>query len=211
MMRFIAHIISSLFHPLLMATFCCVLLFFGLTDTIYFVFTPIRIKLVLIITVFSFTFLLPLLNLLVLYKLNYVSSLYLTNRRERALPLIITAMCYFGLYYLIQDFSIWPAIKLLILGGGVSIMCAGIISIKWQISTHMIGIGGLIGVLLAICYFMQLPILLPIALLIVLAGFIGTARLQLNAHTPAQVYVGFLVGCTIQFVLFFVAQMLIFI
>jgi hypothetical protein len=75
-----ANIISHLFHPLLMATYGCLIVFFGLTDTIYFIFTPFKLKLILTFTIFSFTFLLPVLNLLILYKLGYVSSLNYIKR-----------------------------------------------------------------------------------------------------------------------------------
>ncbi len=206
-----ANIISHLFHPLLMATYGCLIVFFGLTDTIYFIFTPFKLKLVLTFTIFSFTFLLPVLNLLILYKLGYVSSLMVEHRRERTFPLLMTSLCYFGLFYMIYDFNIWPAIKLFILGGGLCIFFAAIVTLWWQISAHMIGIGGLIGALSAICYFMQMPILMAICACLIIAGCIGFARLKLNAHTPAQVYVGFIFGCLVQFSLFFLAQSITFV
>ena len=206
-----ANIISHLFHPLLMATYGCLIVFFGLTDTIYFIFTPFKLKLVLTFTIFSFTFLLPVLNLLILYKLGYVSSLMVEHRRERTFPLLMTSLCYFGLFYMIYDFNIWPAIKLFILGGGLCIFFAAIVTLWWQISAHMIGIGGLIGALFAICYFMQMPILMAICACLIIAGCIGFARLKLNAHTPAQVYVGCIFGCLVQFSLFFLAQSITFV
>lgn len=207
----ITNIISHLFHPLLMATYGCLIVFFGLTDTIYFIFTPFKLKLVLTLTIFAFTFLLPVLNLLILYKLGYISSLKIESRKERTFPLLMTALCYFGLFYMLYDFNIWPVIKLFILGGGLCIFCAAIITLWWQISAHMIGVGGLIGALLAICYFMQTPILIAICTCFIAAGLIGFARLNLKAHTPAQVYMGFVFGCLIQFSLFFLAQSITFV
>ena len=210
-MKNIAHFISYVFHPLLMATYGCLIVFFGLTNSIYFVFTPLKLKLVLTLTVFAFTFLLPALNLLILYKLNYISSLKLENRKERTFPLIMTSLCYFGLFYMIYDFNIWPAIKLFIFGAGFCILSAAIITLWWQISAHMIGVGGLIGALFAISYFMPIPIFTVLSVCLVLAGSIGFARLQLNAHTPNQVYAGFVFGCLAQFSLFFIAQSLTFV
>jgi hypothetical protein len=207
----IANIISYLFHPLLMATYGCLIVFFGLTDTIYFIFTPLKLKLILTLMVFAFTFLMPVLNLLILHKLNYVTSLKIENRQERTFPLIMTSLCYFGLFYMIYDFNIWPAIKLFILGAGLCIFFAAIINLWWQISAHMIGIGGLIGALLAICFYMQMPVLMAICVCLIIAGGVGFARLQLNAHTPRQVYVGFIFGCFMQFSLFFLAQSITFV
>lgn len=207
----VASFISHLFHPLLMATYGCLIVFFGLTDTIYFIFTPLRLKLILTLVIFAFTFLLPVLNLLILYKLNYISSLKIENRKERTYPLLMTALCYFGLFYMIHDFNIWPAIKLFVLGAGLCILFTAIINLWWQISAHMIGVGGLIGALLAICWFMQMPILIAICGCLIMAGSIGFARLKLKAHTPAQVYLGFIFGCLMQFSLFFLAQSITFV
>ena len=201
-MQKIATLFSYLFHPLLMATYGCLIIFFGLYTSIYAVYTPFKTKLVITLMVFVFTFLIPLLNLLILYKLNYISSLHLEKRNERVYPLIMTALCYFGLFYLIYDFNIWPAIKLFVLGGGICILLTAIITIWWQISAHLVGIGGVLGVMLALSYYMQMPIFAAISGCILFAGGIGFARLQLRAHTPIQVYVGFIVGCVLQFSLF---------
>jgi len=202
-MKKFATVISYVFHPLLIATYGCILVFFCLTNSIYYIFTPLKLKFVITLTVFAFTFLLPVLNLLILYKLNYISSLKLEIRRERIFPLMMTALCYFGLFYMVYDFNIWPAIKLFILGGGICIFVAAIIHIWWQISAHMIGIGGLIGVLLGMSYFLQLPVFTGISACILLAGIIGFARLCLQAHTQSQVYAGVIFGCLVQFSLFF--------
>ncbi|MDF2448630.1 MAG: putative rane protein [Bacteroidota bacterium] len=205
-MKTVARFISYICHPLFMATYGSLIVFFGLTNSIFFMFTPIKVKLVLVLTIFSFTFLLPALNLLILYKLNYVSSLKIENRKERTFPLIMTSLCYFGLFYMIYDFNIWPAVKIFILGGGLCILFTAIINMWWQISAHMIGIGGVCGVLFALSYFMNLPMLNILSSCLVLAGIIGFARLQLDAHTASQVYSGFILGSLIQFSLFFVAQ-----
>ena len=210
-MKSIASIISYLFHPLLMATYGCLIVFFGLTNTIYFLFTPLKLKLILILVVFAFTFLLPVLNLLILHKFKYVSSLKIDKQSERTFPLVMTALCYFGLFYMLFDFNIWPAVKLFILGGGICISANAIINIWYKISAHMIGIGGLIGSLLALCYYMQIQILVIISIFIVLAGCIAFSRLFLKAHSPAQIYVGFILGCVLQFSLFYLAQTITFV
>ncbi len=205
-MRKFAKIISYLFHPLLMATYGCILVFFGLTNSIYSIFTPLRVKIIITLTVFAFTFLLPVLNLLVLYRFKFISSLTLDDRRERIFPLITTALCYFGLYYMLYDFNIWPAIKIFILGAGVCILIAALIHLRWQISAHMIGIGGLVGVMIALSCFMQLQLFMALSGCLLLAGFIGFSRLFLNAHTQSQVYAGFVCGLGLQLFMFYLAQ-----
>jgi len=206
-----ARFISVAFHPLLMATYGCLLLFFGMSNSIYFIFTPLKVKLIMTLMVFAFTFLLPVLNLLVLLKLRYISSIHIENRRERVFPMLLTAICYFGLFYMIYEFNIWPAIKIFVLGGGICITLGALISTRWQISAHSIGVGGLLGAMLAISYFVQIPMFGTLTAVILLAGIIGFARLRLQAHTPSQVYSGFFLGCAIQFLLFYVAQIVTFV
>lgn len=210
-MKSLANIISYIFHPLLIATYACLMVFFMLRDSVYFLFTPFKLKLIITLTVFVFTVLLPMLNLLILQKLNYVTSLKIEKRSERFFPLLITSFCYLGLFYVLYDFNIWPVIKLFILGAGVCILLAAVITKWWQISTHMIGIGGMLGLLIALCYFMQMPILGFISVCIIEAGLVGFSRLYLNAHTPKQIYVGFSLGCSVQFLLYYLAQNITFV
>ena len=61
-------------------------------------------------------------------------------------------------------------------------------------------IGGMIGCILSVCYNIKglnLPVLFMI--LFILAGCLGVSRLMLNKSTPAQVYVGFLVGSVVSY------------
>lgn len=205
-MTFLANFFSYVFHPLLMVTYACLFILFGIDYSMFYIFTPLKLKLVIIVLVFVFTFLIPLLNLLILYKLNYITSFKIQERRERTLPLLATALCYVSLFYLLFDFAIWPSIKLFILGGALSISITAIINYWWQISAHMIGIGGFLGIIIALCVYMQLPILLPISGVVLASGFVGFSRLHLNAHSAAQVYVGFTIGLTLQFLLFYIAH-----
>jgi len=58
---------------------------------------------------------------------------------------------------------------------------------------------------------MQMPVFVALSICLIVAGCVGFARLQLNAHTPNQVYAGFAFGCLVQFSLFFLAQSLTFV
>lgn len=205
-MKQLANIISYLFHPLLITTYGCIIIFFGITNSMFFVFTPLKLKFAIVATVFAFTFLMPLLNLLILVKLNYVSSYMAENRKERTFPYLATALCYFGLFYLIYEFPIWPTVKLFVLVGAIGILLTAIINLWWQISAHMVAIGGMLGVVIALCVFMQIPLLEFISLIILISGLIGFARLYLKAHTSSQVYAGFFIGIVVSLSLFSLAH-----
>lgn len=77
---------------------------------------------------------------------------------------------------------------------------ATIITYFWKISLHMIGLGGLLAYILLLLFVRGLQYGLPseidilLSSVILLSGIVGSARLYLCAHTPAQVYVGYIVG-----------------
>jgi hypothetical protein len=204
-MRFLAHLFSYVFHPLLMGTYFCLFIFFGMNESMFYIFTPFKLKFIITIIVFVFTFLIPMLNLFILVKLKYVSSFQLEEQTQRTFPLLATTFCYFGLYYMLLDFSIWPFFKLFILGSSISILVVSIINYWWKISAHMIGIGGFSGVLIVFGMYMQLPVLTILSFSFLIAGIVGFSRLKLSAHNSSQIYSGFFVGLGIQVVLFYLA------
>ena len=80
-------------------------------------------------------------------------------------------------------------------------MISTIITYFWKISVHAIGISGIIGVLTRIAFSVQsIELLIFLMIGLILSGFVMSARLSLNAHTPKQIYMGFLVGFLISFI-----------
>jgi membrane-associated phospholipid phosphatase len=82
-------------------------------------------------------------------------------------------------------------------------VCIGLvtlITLFWKISAHAVGTGGLLGFLFGIVYsFAAVELLYPTLVCVLAAGLLLSARLYLNAHTPAEVGAGFLLGLTICF------------
>ena len=208
--RSFALFISTLLHPLLMATYGCLLLFFVIHDSVFDYLTPFETKWRISLIVFMFSFLFPCLNIYILYKLKRLKSLNLSDPRDRSCPYVITSLFYFGLFYLLIDINIWNSLKLFIVGGGIAILLTAVINLRYKISAHMVGIGGLLGVLMSISYLIKFDMTLFYILVILMAGFIAFARLRLEEHRPSQIYTGFLLGFIIQISLFFVLQKTIF-
>ncbi len=152
--------------------------------------------------IFSFSFILPVINIYILYRLNRISSLRLEDQKERTFPYVLTSCFYFGLFYLFLDLSVWPSIKVLIFGGGLSILFTALINIKYKISAHMVGIGGLLGSLIVVSYVLKYNAVPQLSVLVLLAGIIATCRLYLKAHEPKQIYSGFFLGFLTQISVF---------
>ena len=198
-------------HPLLMASYLCLLFFFGIHNTIYDYLTPFETKWRISVIVFLFSFIFPVLNVFILVKLKRIPNLTLSNQKDRTFPLFITALFYFGLFYLILDINIWNSIKLFIFGGAICILITALINLNYKISAHMVGLGGTLGVLISVSYLIQFDLTPYYIILIILTGLVAFARLFLNEHKPAQLYLGFFLGLIIQSVLFFGLQKLAFV
>ena len=116
------------------------------------------------------------------------------SSNERIIPLIINAFLYYLTYYLLSRYNTPDVIRVYILAGAVCIFMAIVISWKWKISLHMIGIGALTGAVLSIAFRYRINLNLYFIVLIFISGLLGASRLQLNAHNPRQIYSGYLLG-----------------
>ncbi len=187
-----------------MCSYGSLLFFFFLRGSIYYYLTPTNLKWIISAMIFSFSFILPVINIYILFRLNRISSLRLENQEERTFPYVLTSCFYFGLFYLFLDLSVWPSIKVLIFGGGLSILFTALINLKYKISAHMVGIGGLLGSLIVVSYVLKYNAVPQIVFLVLVAGTIATCRLFLKAHEPKQIYSGFFLGLLTQISVFLV-------
>tara|TARA_B100001105_G_C22371326_1_gene435193 strand:- start:591 stop:1190 length:600 start_codon:yes stop_codon:yes gene_type:complete len=198
-MRF-SKILSFVFHPVLMPTYAILLLLYF--SKVFSQFMPIEQKTHLINLTLIFTLLLPLLGVFLLKKLKIVSSIYMENQKERKWPLLIAISSYYLLFRMFEFLYIHPIIIKLVLGAMLILFLAVIISNFWKISLHMLGIGGVFGAFLAFQYLFGGKLFL-IILLLLCSGLVAYARINENAHTLKQVYLGFLVGASVEFLIFY--------
>ena len=215
-MKRIAEIISVLFHPVFIPTlvFLLSIIFIPYCSIIY---SSPELFLILILT---FTTIIPLLvisimlNLIVssyfkklLLKINkYLHSIYpkdfkMKNSYERVYVLaVVFISSTFGYFYL-DDLGYFfgsSLIDLIYVSIMFQIIIALIISIKWKISLHMLGIGGLAGTMGAL--HMNFGGLFEVVSLSILAsGILGMIRIYQGSHNYLQIYIGFCVGFIFQF------------
>ena len=123
-----------------------------------------------------------------------IFSIHMSEKRERLVPLVITFLLYFFCYYLLARIPIPPLYQAFCLSAVISVLIALIITIKWKISIHMTGIGGIIGLIVFLIYSMRINLEFYLIISLLCAGLIGTARLQLKAHNPPELYTGFITG-----------------
>lgn len=180
-----------------MPTYGFAFMFF--TENYISMFIPtLLLKYIILGATFLFTFLLPTINALILLKMKHINSLEMETKKERIIPYGSTALYFFALCYLFYDAELPSLFKIVILGAGISILLTFFINFRWKISAHTVGIGGVAGAALGIMYRVQMDMTLAFICILLLSGLVAYARLKLNAHTPAQVYTGFVLGFFIE-------------
>jgi membrane-associated phospholipid phosphatase len=199
----LARFLSVVFNPLLMPTLLFGTLLWLSPGVLGLdVFSPtLRLSVGLLILVGTFG--VPALLIYYLYRSGLIASVHLDNRAERKLPFLLTGLVYAGLTFmfrfrmsLLSESS--PEIAVMLGGITISVLLVGVVSLWWKISAHGAGMGGAVGALLAVMSRFGEPTLFwPALVSVVLAGLVGSARLQLNAHTPAQVLAGTTLGTAI--------------
>lgn len=200
-MKLAAKIISSIFHPLLMPVIGILIIFNTESYINYSI--PFELKKAVILLVTVSTFITPLLITLLLLQRKIIKSLEMETSKERIIPYAFTIIFYVFTLFMLKKAPLHPIIFYFIVAATLSVILAFIINIKWKISAHMIGIGGLFGALIAISISMEIYVTHFIVLALVVAGLVGTSRLILNAHTQAQIYSGFLLGAICQIVVIY--------
>jgi hypothetical protein len=150
-----------------------------------------------LISVFIATGIMPVIISIILKKIKLISSLHMPKKEERMLPFLLTGTLYYGVIYLLS--SKWkipldPLIYKFMFGATLAIIIGMLITFNWKISVHMIGIGGVVGIVTVISKTGPDVLLYLLNVLIIIAGLIGFGRLQLKAHSFNQVIAGFLLG-----------------
>jgi membrane-associated phospholipid phosphatase len=186
--------VSNILHPLLMLTYAAILL---VTNT-YLAILPTASKLTIIGEVFALSCLLPILCILLLYKLRIVGHWALRDRTDRALPLLINALAYGVCAWIlyVQGMPMWALT--FYIGATVLAFICWAISFWWKISAHAAGISGatMVSFILYHLFPLTFPLWMPL-LLICLTGLLSSIRVYLGRHTMAQVTAGTLLGLAV--------------
>lgn len=155
-----------------------------------------KAKLMLLAFVFAYTFFFPSLLVLWLSKRKSIESIKLEKLSDRRLPYLFSIISSgFLSYFLYQKGPQLQGTAIVIGFIAITIVIIALISLKWQISAHAAGIGGLIGAFFMLKFrFDEMSLDIPFFLALLAAGLILSSRLKLNAHTLAQVIAGLLVG-----------------
>jgi len=153
-----------------------------------------QVQRIIITLVFITTMALPVITAVLLLQKGMIRTLEMESASERRLPFITTAVYYLICFYLLWQLPVPRLLSMMLLAATATIFIAFFFTFRWKVSIHMIGIGGLTGVLFGLSQILNINLVHLIIGSFIISGLLGTARLILGAHTPQQVYTGFFFG-----------------
>ena len=184
-------IISLVFQPLLMPAYAMILLMN--MD----IFSPLALfwRWVAIIGTLLFTGVFPAIPILLMMKRGEVNDLFISKKEERTMPYLFSFMAYvFWALFMWRTLQFPMFIVAMGIGSALSIFVILFINIRWKISAHTAGMGGFCASIFGVCYRTALNPVWLFVLILFISGMVAISRLELKAHTPAQVLAGFCVG-----------------
>lgn len=194
-----AKVMSVLFHPLLLPTYT--FLFISGTG-IHLSTRETKVRLTLALLVFITTFLIPMMVVMVLKTLGIVRTLEMPGRSERTLPLLLSGVVYYLSYRFFLRYNLPVEYSLVLLGATAMILIAMFVNLRWKISIHMMGIGGVTGILHGMAQYIPNQVFVSLVIVIAIAGLLGFSRMVAGSHKPGEIYTGFLTGYLLFVILF---------
>jgi hypothetical protein len=197
-------LLSFLTHPLLILTYILLLMLavnpfaFGVRDI-----ADSR-GVLLLISVFTTSFLIPGLGVSLMKPLGLIQSLAMHDKQERIGPYIICGVFYLWIFKNFMDGAVPLLFAKFALGATIGLFLAFFVNIFSKISAHAVGMGGLVCMVLVMSFewpglslnigalTMSMNVVLVVVVLV--AGLVGYARLSLKAHEAVDVWRGYGAG-----------------
>ena len=171
---------------------------------------PILYKGIVLGIVYCFTILTPTITIFLFRKINGFARQELSERKKRYVPILLTIISYVFCLLMMRKLNIpWYMTGIIFVSLVISIICI-LVNLKWKLSEHMAGMGGIIGGLVSFSALFSYNPVVWLCLFILIAGILGSARIVLGHHTLGEVLSGFLVGLVCSFLILHPAYNLIF-
>ncbi|MGI9546346.1 MAG: hypothetical protein ACR2MM_03855 [Flavobacteriaceae bacterium] len=189
-MRQLFLLISYIFHPL----------FVPMAGTIaYFLvtpkFTPLEVQSGNILPVFILTIIIPIISFFILKNLGVVDSIFLMSAKERVFPLIISIALLLMIIIKVIPNNYTAELYYFFVGLLAAISSSLLLLfLKFKSSLHMLGMGTFLMFMINLSIHFEINVILAISSFTLFTGLVATARLYLDAHSRAELLIGFLLG-----------------
>lgn len=187
--RFFSYLFHPVFIPVLVIAFMLYqhpYLFAGFSG-----FDKIR---VLMQAFVNYTFF-PVVTVLLLKALNFISSFQLDKQKDRIIPLIACGIWYFWIWYVWRNLPDYPKASVqLTLAVWISASLALLANIIMKISLHAISVGVMFCFMILLALSTDVPMGIHLSLAFLITGITCTSRFIVSDHNGAEVYGGLALG-----------------
>ena len=189
--------ISVILHPIVVPT---------LGVLLYFILIPNRIgsnqKLAILGLIFIVTYLVPLFVLIILKAFKLIKSYKVYAIKERKIPVSLMIVLFYLLGNTLSRITMIRDLGTLFYATSFGLVVIYLLFIfKIKTSLHLLSLGISVGFFMLLSTQYLISFLPVILILILISGLLASARLYLKAHTPKEVYLGFLLGMISPFII----------
>ncbi len=191
--RLTARIVSYVFHPLFIPVYLCWLivktqsyLFGSFTDWERTIFIA-RFGVIYIMF--------PLVSVLLMKALGFISSIHLKKQRDRIIPYVVCMIYYWWMWYVLHN---QPEYSRLFVVLSLAIFLASIgglmANISMKVSMHAIAAGVMAAFVMLVGLSQDIDYGTYISISILLAGLVCTSRMIDGEHRAVEIYWGLVIG-----------------
>ncbi|HYF32356.1 MAG TPA: hypothetical protein VD993_14630 [Chitinophagaceae bacterium] len=197
--RAFAHAVSYIFHPLFIALYVIGFLLF--IHPLAFAGMEHKLRVFRLLAVLVSTTLLPAFSVFLLWRLEFIRSIFLRTQKERIIPYAIAIIFYFWIWYVFKNLRDSPvAAKEFLLGVFLAVCGAWMTNIFAKVSMHSTAVGGMLTFLVLQAWIDPNVNGTIISIALLITGLVCTARLIVGHHSTKQVYGGLAIGALAQIV-----------
>ncbi|WP_243392596.1 hypothetical protein, partial [Flavobacterium hibernum] len=190
---------SYILHPIFISMYATLFYLFCKND----IFSN-QEKYYVLFQILIITILVPILFFLLLRSTGNVNSVMLPDVSQRRIPLVLQCFLYILLVKRSIIISRYPELHFFFLGALFSTILALICSLfKIKVSLHMLAISGLTIFVIGMNIHLQMQNPYWAAFLILMTGIVASSRLEMEAHTPKELFLGLLIGILPQLLFLF--------
>lgn len=181
---------SYLFHPIFIPVFAALFYFFFNDSN----FTNLE-KYFTVFQIVLITILLPILFFFLMRATGQIDSIMIPEVSQRKIPLVILSFLTIILVRKSITLDHFPELHFFFLGGLLStVLALVLLFFNTKASLHMISISALTVFVIGLSIHSQTRNINLIAFIVLMNGFVASSRLEMKAHTPKELVIGFLLG-----------------
>jgi len=203
-LRFFASFFSYLFHPLFVILWVTLYLLYR-NNLVFIGEIPFE-RLKVFIRVFSTSFFIPIITVLLLKAVGFIDSIQLHTQKDRIIPYVACITFFFWSFYVSKKLGDPSELTAFLLSAFIASSASLIINNYMKVSMHAMGVGGLVAFFSLLLFANRLDDVFSLLLVFLIAGITTTSRFIVSDHKPAEITVGFVTGVLIQVITWFIIR-----